>query len=126
MHDYTDDQGNLITIDPNTLLIPKELEEKGFEIINSTGKVDTADNNPNFHKGKYRLFVWKRFTDSNNWAMCDYGMMKNDEMLIWWNREPIQFFQDRDSDTLVAKYLSYYRCGTSWSDWRWIFGHLVG
>jgi len=125
MHEFTDDQGELITIDPDTILIPINKEEKGWEIINSKGKVDTADNNPNFHYGKYKLVVWKRLTDTNNWFMLDYSMMKNDEMLIWWNREPIQFFQDKDSDTLVAKYLSYYRCGTSWSDWRFGYGHLV-
>ena len=125
MHDYTDDQGNLITINPDTILAPIELEEKGWEIINSKGKVDTAENNPNFHQGKYKLIIWKRLTDSNNYFMIDYSMMKSDEMLIWWNREPIQFFQDKDSDTLIAKYLSYYRCGTSWSDWLWLYGQLV-
>ncbi len=125
MHEFTDDQGNLITIDPSALLIPIALEEKGWEIINSKGKVDTADNNANFHQGKYKLIVWKRLTDANNWFFLDYDMMKRDEMLIWWNREAIQFFQDKDSDTLVAKYLSYYRCGTSWSDWLFIYGQLV-
>ena len=125
MNDYTDDQGNLVTNDPDTFLVPIELEQTGWEIINSKGKIDTADNNPNFHQGKYKLIVWKRLTDANNWFMIDYSMMKNDESLIWWNREPIQFFQDKDSDTMVAKYLSYYRCGTSWSDWLWIYGHLV-
>jgi len=125
MNDFTDDQGNLITNNPDTLLVPIDLEEKGWEIINSKGKVDTADNNANFHEGKYKLIVWKRLTDSNNWFFLDYDAMKNDEMLIWWNREPIQFFQDKDSDTLIAKYLSYYRCATSWSDWVWIYGQLV-
>lgn len=103
MNDFTDDQGNLITINPDTIMVPIDLEEKGWEIINSKGKVDTADNNANFHQGKYKLLVWKRLTDSNNYFFIDYSMMKTDESLIWWNREPIQFFQDKDSDTLIAK-----------------------
>jgi len=67
MNTFTDDQGNLVTNNPDTLLVPLQQEEKAWEIINSKGKVDTADNNPNFHQGKYKLIVWKRLTDSNNW-----------------------------------------------------------
>jgi phage major head subunit gpT-like protein len=123
MHGFTDDQGNLITNNPDSMLVPIELEQTGWEIINSKGKVDTADNNANFHQGKYKLIVWKRLTDANNWFMIDYDMMK--DSLVWWNREPIQFFKDKDSDTMIAKYLSYYRCATSWNDWLWLKGHLV-
>ena len=53
--------------------------------------------------------------------MSDYKMQK--EFLVWFNRSPIQFFQDKDSHTLVAIYLGYYRCGTGWDDLT-IKGHL--
>lgn len=118
--DFTDLQGEKVTTDPDTIICYKDNEEMGWEIINSKGKVDTADNNKNFHYGKYKLMVWNRLT-ANNWFMVDLAQMKQD--LIWWNREPIQFFQDKDSDTLIAKYLSYYRCGTGWEDWRFIYGN---
>lgn len=123
MHDYRDDQGEIISINPDTLIAPRNLEQTGWEIINSKGKVDTANNNPNFHQGKYKLVIWDRLTDSNNWFMSDFMMQK--EFLLWWNREPIQFFQDKDSNTLVGIFLSYYRVGTGWDDWRWIYGQLV-
>jgi len=117
MYDFFGDIGEQISVNPDSIIIPRSLEETGFEIINSKGKVDTADNNVNFHQGKYKLMVWDRLTDAENWWMVDYAQMK--EYLIWWNREPIQMFQDKDSNTLVASYISYYRCGTSWDDWRW-------
>jgi len=123
MHNFTDDQGELISVNPDTLIVPRDLEQTGWEIINTKGKVDTANNNANFHQGKYKLVVWDRLSDTNNWFFTDYKMQK--EFLLWWNREPIQFFQDKDSNTLVAIYLGYYRCGTGWDDWRWIYGHLV-
>ena len=123
MYGFQEDIGEQITLNPDTILIPRDLEETAWEIVNSKGKVDTADNNPNFHYGKYKLIVWDRLSDANNWFMIDYAEMK--KYLLWWNREPIQFFQDKDSDTLIAKYLSYYRCGTGWDDWRWLKGHLV-
>ena len=123
MYGYKDFIGEKITHDPNTIIIPRDKEETGWEIINSKGKVDTADNNANFHEGKYSLASWDRLSDANNWWMVDKAEMK--EYNLWWNREPIQLFQDKDSDTLIAKYLSYYRCGVSWDDWRWVHGNLV-
>lgn len=123
MKQFRDDIGELISLTPDTLIVPLELEQTGWEIINTKGKVDTAENNANFHKGRYKLVVWERLTDANNWFMTDYSMQK--EYLLWWNREPIQFFQDKDSNTMTAIYLGYYRCGTGWDDWRFMYGHLV-
>jgi len=123
MYDFYDLAGETISVNPDTILAPRDLEETGWEIINSKGKVDTADNNQNFHYGKYKLVIWDRLTDADNWFMIDYSEMK--EYLLWYNREPIQMFQDKDSDTLIAKYLSYYRCGTGWDGWTWVYGQLV-
>lgn len=123
MHAFKDDIGELISVMPDTITIPRALEQTGWEIINTKGKVDTAENNANFHQGKYKLVVWDRLTDTNNWFMSDYSMQK--EYLLWWNREPVQFFQDKDSNTMTAVYLGYYRVGTGWDDWRWIYGNLV-
>lgn len=47
------------------------------------------------------------------------------EYLIWWNREPNQFFKDEDSNTMVAIYLGYFRVGTGWDDWRFLVGANV-
>lgn len=123
MHSFRDDIGEKLSISADTITVPRALEQTAWEIINTKGKVDTANNNANFHEGKYKLVVWDRLTDTNNWFMSDYAMQK--EFLLWWNREPIQFFQDKDSNTMVAIYLSYYRVGTGWDDWRWGYGQLV-
>lgn len=123
MYDVRDDIGEKISLNPDTLIVPRALEQTGWEIINTKGKVDTANNNANFHQGKYKLVVWDRLTDTNNWFMSDYGMQK--DVLLWWNREPVQFFQDKDSNTMVAIYLGYYRVGIGWDDWRFVYGNLV-
>jgi phage major head subunit gpT-like protein len=123
MHAFRNDIGELISVMPDTIIVPRALEQTGWEIINTKGKVDTANNNANFHQGKYKLVVWDRLSDTNNWFMSDYSMQK--EFQLWWNREPVQFFQDKDSNTMTAIYLGYYRVGTGWDDWRYLFGHLV-
>lgn len=67
MTGFSGDRAEKLDIMPDLILIPRNLEETAWEIISSKGKVDTADNNANFHFGKYKLAVWDWLNDSNNW-----------------------------------------------------------
>jgi len=121
MTQFKSNRDNVITVKPDMLIVPLQLEEKAFELINSKGKVDTAQNNANFHQGKYKLVVWNNYlTSSTKWWMVDSELMKM--FLLWFDREPVQFFKDRDFDTLQAKYAGYAYYSFGWSDWRWIQG----
>ena len=76
---------------PDTILIPMDLEEKAYEIIKSMGKVDTANNNRNYHEGRYNAIIWDNYlTDTNDWFMADSRLMK--ERLVFREWEPVQFF----------------------------------
>ena len=123
MTQYADDRGNLISVMPDMILAPRNLEQTAYEIIASKGKVDSAENNENFLYGRYKLAVWDFLTDSNNWFMIDSSMMK--QFLNWFDRVPLEFFKDKDFDTLISKFASYMRFSMGWSDWRWIYGHAV-
>lgn len=121
MTQFKSNRDNVITVKPDMLIVPLQLEEKAFELINSKGKVDTAQNNANFHQGKYKLAVWNNYlTSSSKWWMVDSELMKM--FLLWFDREPVQFFKDRDFDTLQAKYAGYAYYSFGWSDWRWVMG----
>lgn len=121
MTQFKSNRDNVITVKPDMLIVPLQLEEKAFELINSKGKVDTAQNNANFHQGKYKLVVWNNYlTSSTKWWMVDSELMKM--FLVWFDREPVQFFKDRDFDTLQAKYAGYAYYSFGWSDWRWVLG----
>lgn len=121
---FKTNRDNIINPTPDLLLVPHQLEEKAYEIINSKGKVDTAQNNANFHEGKYKLVVWQNYlSDSNNWFIIDSTFMKM--MLNWFDREPVQFFKDRDFDSLQAKFACYAYYSQGWSDWRWCYGSNV-
>jgi hypothetical protein len=121
--DMLDDAGNLALVHYDTLIVPRELEETAWEIINSTGKVDTADNNANFHKGKYKLVVWDFLTDSNNWFFVNWRLMKM--YLVWYNRINTEFQRDVDFDSYSRKYSAYMRYSYGFSDWPWVYGHEV-
>ena len=123
MRALTDETDNLIISRIDTLLVPPALEEQAWEIVNATGKMDTADNNPNFNKGKYKIIVWDYLTDSNNWFAMDSKMMKM--YLKWFNRIPVEFNKDKDFDTYISKWSTYCRYSYGFSDWTWIYGHNV-
>lgn len=123
MRTFTDETGNLLISRADTLLVPPALEETAWEIVNSSGKLDTSDNNPNFSKGKYKIISWDWLSDSNNWFMMDSRMMKM--YLKWFQRVPTEFNKDKDFDTYLSKWSVYSRYSFGFSDWPWVYGQNV-
>ena len=117
------DRGELASINYDTIFCTVNKEEVAWEIINSRGKVDTAENNRNFHYGRYNLAVWDRLTNSNYWWMMDSKLAKM--FFVWWDRVKPEFNYDRDFDTYVAKWSVYMRCNYDFYDWRPIYGHAA-
>jgi len=109
---------------PDTLILPTELEEKGYELIKSKGKVDTALNNPNFHEGKYKMAVWHNWlSDADNWFMANSKQLKR--FWRWYDWNPVEFFFAGEVDTMVTKHVGYMSVNTAVVDWRGIYGHSV-
>ena len=123
MRQFTDETDNLLVARGDTLLVPPALEEAAWEIVTSSGKLGTADNDPNFNKGRYKVIVWDYLSDSNNWFMIDSRMAKL--FLKWFNRIPVEFNKDKDFDTYISKWSVYTRYGYGFSDWTWLYGHAV-
>jgi len=42
--------------------------------------------------------------------------------LNWFDRIALEFAQEEEFDTLVAKFRAYMRYECGWSDWMWILG----
>lgn len=121
MRKFKDPARNLFDCNMDMLIVPPDLEEAAWEIINTKGKVDVADNNMNFHFGKYKLLILADLSDTNNWFAIDSYYMK--KFNIWVDRIAAEFAKDRDSDTYVSKFSGYARFDRKWVDWRWIYGH---
>jgi len=117
------DRGELLEVNYDTLLIPPALEESCWMLVNSKGQTETANNNRNFHYGKYNMAVWHRLTDLNNWFFIDSELSK--KFLLWWDRIDDGIKQDSDSDTMVAKWYTYERYTAGWAAWQEIYGHAV-
>ena len=107
---------------PDTLIIPMDLEEKAYEIISASGKVDTQLNNRNYHEGKYKCIVWDNFLNSSSaWFFVNSKMMK--QKLIFREWEPVQFFRSGEFDSLVLKMAGYCSYEKSTVEWRWVYGN---
>lgn len=123
MTDILTDRGELADVNYDLILVPPALEEDAWEIINSKGKVDTADNNANFHYGRYKLAVWARLTSTTNWWAIDSELL-NDYFFKCVRIAP-EFEMDRDFDSKVGKWSVYQRASYNYSEWRPVYGSLV-
>lgn len=123
MRAFTDDRGELANINPDTLLVPPELEEEAWAIVNTMNKVDTSDFHANFVRSRIREpVVWDYLTDSNAWFLLDSQLASIH--LLWIERVPLEFEMDPTSDfRLEARFRGYMRHSYGWSDWRWVYGN---
>jgi len=123
MREYKDDRGNPIYVVPDMLLIPIELEDTAYRIVQSAQVSGTADNDANFLRGRFQVVSWELLSDANNWFLIDSRMMK--QFLLWFDRVPLEFGAANEFDTMLAKFRAYMRYSYGWSDWRWIYGQNV-
>ena len=122
MRNFTDDQGQLLGVNPDMLLVPPELERTATQLVSERAiyEPNSAQYDVNMFSGRFRPVVWDRLTDSNAWFLIDSVLMK--QHLLWqWRIKP-EFAQAEDFDGLTAKFRGYMRYGIGWTDWKWIFG----
>ncbi len=120
---FRGDRGERVEVKPDELWYAPDNYDVAREIMDSSGKPDTANNNTNVHKGAYTGYEWNYMSDTNDWFMCD-SMMRRD-MLAWVDRIPAEFAMAEDIDSLVAKWRGYGRWGWAYNNWRFILGAQV-
>ena len=123
MRGFRGDIAEKLDVVPTELWYPTDLFEVAYEIMQASGKVDTANNNPNVHKGKYTGYECQYMNDTNNWFMCDGTLRK---MYVFWSdRISPEFAMIEDFDTLIAKWRTYGRWANAFTNWRWVMGNQV-
>lgn len=120
MRGFRGDRGERISVVPDMILIAPDNYQVAYEIVESSGVPDTANNNANVHKGAYRIVDWEYLTSAHPWFMIDSTMMK--DMLKWVDRIKAEFGMVEDFDTLVGKWRVYCRYSLGHNDWRFLYG----
>lgn len=123
-----DDAGNVMSLNPDTLIVPPALMPTAGEIVGSPLDPASANNTANTSFGAYNVIVWNKLTDSNNWFMADSNRMRRN--FKWFNRVPADgsveiTFQEGLSDATSYAYQAYMRYSYGFVDWRGIYGHEV-
>jgi hypothetical protein len=121
MREFTDDKSNLVSMKPDTLLVPPELEDTALEIVGSTLDPTSANNTINTVRGRYNVVSWDYLTDANAWFLIDSPL--KDEHLVWLTRVAPQFLDGKlDESTMIAYFTGYSRYSRGFSSWAWVYG----
>jgi phage major head subunit gpT-like protein len=130
MRAYVDDRGQIVSVNPDLILIPPELEGTANEIVNTMRGTNTqqpgvADYSASLvQEHGIRYLVWDYLTDANNWFLIDSQLAKM--YLLWLDRVGLEFEMDPTSDfRLEARFRGYMRYSYGWSDYRFVYGHNV-
>ncbi len=118
MRKQVDEAGKLIQLQPNTLIVPPELEWIANELTGSDKRVDTNLNNKNSMKGRYNVVVWDFLTNPDAWYLAD---STRHEINWFWRVRP-EFAREKDFNTIVSKWRGYMRYSFGYSDYRGIIG----
>jgi phage major head subunit gpT-like protein len=121
MKAWTDDKGNLLAIDPDTIIVPPALRKAALVIVDSAQQPDTNYNNINVYKGTMKVIEWDFLTDTNAWFVADSSRMK--QFLHWFNRRKPILEQEKSFDTEVAKYKTVGRWSFGFDDPTFIYGN---
>ena len=123
MRGFRGDRAERISVVPDKLLYPVNLYQVAYEIIESEGQPDSANNNVNVHKGGYTGTDWEYLSDTNDWWMIDSTNMKDGLKFV--DRVQAEFGMVEDFETLIGKWRLYARYSLGWNDWRWVLGSQV-
>ena len=120
MMDFRDDKNQRVSVMPNLLIVPPELENTAKEIVESELQVDSAQNNINPQRGRFNYLVWHYLEDANAWFMAD--TMMSAMHLKWINRQPLDIYRKAQDETVDVTFVAKMRYSYGWTDWRWIAG----
>jgi hypothetical protein len=128
MQMFTDDDGNILNIAPDTILIPNDaaMKEKAFVAIGSDQKPGGANNDMNYQYGRWNIIVWPYLNQfititsgtTEPWIMLDSKYIQQYDAAIWANRveNRIKSYIDESTDANVWHMRS--RFGVGFNDWR--------
>lgn len=127
MRQFKDDNGLVLNVNPNLLVVPVGLEEEAIEITNSERRSDNANNATNANRG-LGYVVDPLLTDANNWFMVDSALSQR-YLRWWWRVRPTStdgFAVDPKSEfDLEYRARGYMRYSFGWDRHTFIYGHEV-
>lgn len=124
MRATVDNKGQLILIQPDTLLIPPALEKEASILLKSSGRTGTANNDVNPYQGRLNTIVWDYLGSAAGGSDTAFFVLdKSFHKLNWFNRSDEGLDgPEYDFDTKTAKWSVVCRWSVGFSDFRGVYG----
>jgi len=124
MQNFKDENGNLLGIEPKTIVIPNnpDLKKAAFEAVGSMDDPATSDNAFNYQYGRWNIIVWSYLdlflaAGLTPWMLLDEEYSEMVGTLIWQERVELEVTSTiAENDANVWK--GYARFAAGFGDWR--------
>ena len=126
MQSFCDDDGNLLAVTPNTIIIPNsaDLKRSVIAAIDSEYDPESDKNAVNFQCGLWNVLVWnylpKTLGGKPYWIMMDKDFCKNYDCLPWVDRVKLSVRSYIDDNTDANVWAGRARFGAGFNNWRGI------
>lgn len=126
MQDFADDDGNILAVSPNTIIIPNSAVMKRwvFEVTGSDLDPESNNNAMNFQCGLWNIMIWaalpKELGGKPYYMMADSDYLQDYMCLPWFERVKLTVTSDIDSNTDANVFKGRARFGAGFNDWRGI------
>lgn len=133
LQDMRDDNGNILDIRPNTILIPNDPSAKKavFAAIGADKDPDVASSNAfNYNYGRWNVIVWAALNPyiaegNTPWCVLDTEYMKNYYAAVFQNRVGLEI-TSKIADNDANVWNGYSRFSAGFVDYRFIVGCGMG
>lgn len=128
MQNTKGDNGELLAIAPDTILIPNDaaLKRKVFEVVGADKDPDSGDNGFNFQFGRWNVIVDPYITmalqqlgvQTAPWILLDSKFIQENDGAIWQDRVKLELSSEIDDNNDNNKWKGYARFTGGFVDWR--------
>lgn len=127
MQDFKDDNGNILAVIPDTIIIPNiaDMKKAVFAAIGADKDPETANNGFNFQFGRWNVIVWSYLNQfigsvAAPWMLMSSQYNEDYKTAVWYDRVKlaVNSYIDQNTDDNVWK--GRARLSAGFNDWRGI------
>ena len=135
MQNFTDDDGNLLNLMPNQIVIENDarLKARVFETLGTEYKPGTADNDGSFQFGRWNIVVWPYLGSPTGitatkawWFIMDTMWNETYNGAVWLDRIDLTIISYIDENTDANIWKARGRYGAGFNDWRCFLACIPG
>lgn len=116
------DEGRFVDVAQGILLVPPALEHQAYVLLNTERRPGTGDwdvSTVQTSRSGLTALCSPYLTSTTNWSV---HAPPGKNSLTWFDRDPLQFNQAPDADTMDRKHYGYYRGHAAFREWRGNWG----